>query len=1536
MQSGSQNLQSRDISQDKYAVTCRIEKFIICVDPDSRQIYGLNPQNNDLYIFLDEKLKNQIDYDGDRVQVEEMQNVKFLNQLREEFLEENKIELSSQIPKNQNNINHPTDVNKQNGQQSPLPIQQNGQQPNQNQEQVLNMAVNAVDNAILGVSEIKKKYTIDDYRIKGKKAIENIEKIIQINDGNWLINHERADQYRRRKLPNYLLQRTDQNHPTYICQSPLSEVFVNVVVVTIKVNLINFKSQLYEKQMLINKQNQANKQPLGDQYSVTIKVELVTAADEVLKKTLRQIYKIYNTKLQPQDNKTFILKIEGYREYLSGHYPMLSYDRVRTNLRIKKSLKVILDQKQNAVQNQKLFPPEFERLVITINFNKSDNKHQRFNKQEKTIEEIQNLLKLVQNDILFKQGGKIKQLYLSNNYKIIDNTNQIIFQDQFNINWEDYQQIPVLLWYAPQKLPRYVPQQNINDLIQSQQENLQKLKQSKEVFNEHKRKYLKLYKQTNGFLFTTQQDRYFSMYDQQTLEKSNYSSIHSTIQDTNTQQDDLLRYSTKLSQEYNGGKENHMILNEHEEEEDEYIDEDQVIEEGKKYLQQTYQDFYQLKKVQCEIDPNRFLKGCQQAEKFAKQFLGEGQQNDLLLRVIKKERMKELIEKRRNLSQQSIFSEIPTNLYSGECDWIFKVKIKGIENLYRIFEQANVKDDNYRATYNGILPPVYITKFGEWLKAKEHEEKIAIPQRIDGNPKPALRLSKVIPQRKDERFSAHHKEEHSAVPVSQNDISRRQNQIQDSYQHSQMSESGQSQSFFKFATDHGDKGCSYFQQLQQKFDINFAPYLIQVQVKLMYGNRALAVKKETQKIPFSRSPRWDEWIKFSLIKISQLPLESRICFDIIVYSVTGLESQIIGSTNFYIFDQFCKFTSGISPLNIWPFYASDDRLACAGQYYGLTQPLSEQNKRDQRDHNKWEEFKAREYSRLFIELDTFQKHMFWSLRDDKTMIQLGFQNAKNRLEDLWVYTPQNQYLAELKELLKRDPINRNFDMRQKLILLICRNHFKSIHQALDIFLCAVDWSNPEHIRETYNLLKQWKSPPSEECITFLDAHHADEVIRLYGVERISKMADDEIKLYMIELVQALMFENNHYSPIQELLLERSLLNPFVVGHELFWSLKSQLHLKQSYERYALVLEQLLMLSGEYRSELLKEVEVNNELKNIARKIKVQKSNEQAKEVLEKELKRLINNKYKQKGEGQEFTLAIDNRLQLNDFDTKKCKFMNSKKKPLWLVMKNAENQKEFSIMFKDGDDLRQDILTLQLIRIMDKIWLDNNLDLRMKPYNVVATLDQVGMLEIVQNSQTTAAIHKQNNQRFGCLMKESIQMYLKKHNQKNYDTARGNFRTSCAGYCVATYILGIGDRHSDNIMITKEGHFFHIDFGHFLGNFKKKFGINRERSPFVFTRVMEYVMLEEEEDYKAFERYCCQAYNLIRKHGNFFINIFRMMLSAGMPELQRESDIEYLVETLQLNLSDQEAEQHFKKQIRIAREDKFKLFDNFIHEIVKK
>jgi len=93
--------------------------------------------------------------------------------------------------------------------------------------------------------------------------------------------------------------------------------------------------------------------------------------------------------------------------------------------------------------------------------------------------------------------------------------------------------------------------------------------------------------------------------------------------------------------------------------------------------------------------------------------------------------------------------------------------------------------------------------------------------------------------------------------------------------------------------------------------------------------------------------------------------------------------------------------------------------------------------------------------------------------------------------------------------------------------------------------------------------------------------------------------------------------------------------------------------------------------------------------------------------------------------------------------------------------------------------------------------------------------------------------------------KESILTdWLQKKNPIFEDMSKAveRFSLSCAAFCVATYVLGVGDRHNDNIMLAQDGRLFHIDFGHFLGNVKKKLGIKRERTPFILTSDFVHVM----------------------------------------------------------------------------------------------
>ena len=131
------------------------------------------------------------------------------------------------------------------------------------------------------------------------------------------------------------------------------------------------------------------------------------------------------------------------------------------------------------------------------------------------------------------------------------------------------------------------------------------------------------------------------------------------------------------------------------------------------------------------------------------------------------------------------------------------------------------------------------------------------------------------------------------------------------------------------------------------------------------------------------------------------------------------------------------------------------------------------------------------------------------------------------------------------------------------------------------------------------------------------------------------------------------------------------------------------------------------------------------------------------------------------------------------------------------------------VIYKIGDDLRQDVLTLQIFNIMDKLWLENNLDLKLLPYKVCPTELKAGFIECLVGIELDK-LQAQDGVA-GVLDRELIVKYLRKTGKQSspLETKFDNFIKSLAGYCVATCVIGIGDRHPGNIMIKENGIYNH-------------------------------------------------------------------------------------------------------------------------------
>ena len=138
-----------------------------------------------------------------------------------------------------------------------------------------------------------------------------------------------------------------------------------------------------------------------------------------------------------------------------------------------------------------------------------------------------------------------------------------------------------------------------------------------------------------------------------------------------------------------------------------------------------------------------------------------------------------------------------------------------------------------------------------------------------------------------------------------------------------------------------------------------------------------------------------------------------------------------------------------------------------------------------------------------------------------------------------------------------------------------------------------------------------------------------------------------------------------------------------------------------------------------------------------------------------------------------------------------------------------------------------------------------------------------------------------------------IYFFDKKTKPEKYKKTMNNYIKSLAGYSLLCYFLQIKDRHNGNILLDRNGHIIHIDFGFLLSNAPGK-GLKFETAPFKLTKDMIDVLGGENSEYfNKFKQSIRNGFKAIINNKEKILILVEMMWCGhgkNLPCFEREQE----------------------------------------------
>lgn len=177
-----------------------------------------------------------------------------------------------------------------------------------------------------------------------------------------------------------------------------------------------------------------------------------------------------------------------------------------------------------------------------------------------------------------------------------------------------------------------------------------------------------------------------------------------------------------------------------------------------------------------------------------------------------------------------------------------------------------------------------------------------------------------------------------------------------------------------------------------------------------------------------------------------------------------------------------------------------------------------------------------------------------------------------------------------------------------------------------------------------------------------------------------------------------------------------------------------------------------------------------------------------------------------------------------------------------------------SFLIKADDELRREMLAMQFVRLLRDILLEAHVDVWLRPYAIVCAGRRAGLVETLADAKSVTHLKSHLSDLHGTA---SLATYFdvayggSVHDSLARRQAALNFAKSLAAYSLVCFVLDLKDRHNGNILLDRDGHIIHIDFGYMLGITPGN--IRFETAPFKLT--YDYVQLMGGFDSPAWQHF---------------------------------------------------------------------------------